>query len=169
MKSLTPWLSRPAEEANHFNPAFCGALIYEFCRSYEKACKRQTALVLPFCALPVTLHSETRILLPNSTITSLFAWLEKTPKVKVGFAERSRALVPYVREGLLFSIKLSALTVNSSGEIALGSKRASFGNKFLDMTTSEMREIVEATRLVGRWFAAAGDEATILAGWGVKP
>ena len=38
--SLNPWSDRWApEEANHFNPAYCGVLIYEFVRAYEKARK----------------------------------------------------------------------------------------------------------------------------------
>ena len=38
--SMRPWQERWAfEEANHFNPAYCGALIFEFVRAYQGARK----------------------------------------------------------------------------------------------------------------------------------
>jgi hypothetical protein len=169
MKVLEAWQSRPAEEANHFNPAFCGALVYEFCRSYEKAKGTRAPIILPYCALPIALHSETRHLLPRSTVTGMFAWLELTPKVRVGFSDRAKSLAPYIREALLFSFARGVLNAELDATIVLGKKRASFGEKFLESSTEEVRQIVEATRMIGRWFAAAGHESTVMAAWGVKP
>ena len=66
--SLNPWGDRWApEEANHFNPAYCGVLIYEFVRTYEKARKVPASFALVFCALPIALHPATRSRLPRST------------------------------------------------------------------------------------------------------
>ena len=37
MTALDAWEHRPTEEANLFNPAFVGSLIYEFIKAYQKS------------------------------------------------------------------------------------------------------------------------------------
>ena len=165
---LPSWQKRAPEEAHHFNPAFCGALIYEFVRSYTKAKSRAPEFALIFCALPIALHPSTRSRLPNSTITELFTWLESNPDVKIGYAERARNLTPYVREAFQYALARQALTFEPDGLVALGDRRASFTDRFLQDATMDMRDTVSATRKVARWFAGAGDTSTILAAWGVR-
>ena len=64
--SLKPWRERwTVVEANHFNPAYCGVLIYEFVRSYQKAKDSAAPFALVFCALPIALHPATRDRLPS--------------------------------------------------------------------------------------------------------
>ena len=166
--SLTAWQDRPIEEARHFNPAYCGALVYEFVRSYEKARGGPVPLVLVFCALAVALHPATRERLPRSTITGLFPWLEDNSDVRVGFGDRARDLTPYVREALRFAAARQAICFTRDGTVATGPRRASFTPSALREMTRDVVDTVEATRRVARWFAAAGDPATILSGWGVK-
>ena len=101
--SLNPWGDRWApEEANHFNPAYCGVLIYEFIRAYARARKVPASYALVFCALPIVLHPATRNRLPRPTVTRLLPWLEENRDVRVGFADRARNLRPYVREALRY-------------------------------------------------------------------
>ena len=93
--SLRPWQERWAsEEANHFNPAYCGALIFEFVRAYHSARKVPPSFALLFCALPIALHPATRARLPRTIRTQLFPWLEDNRDVRVGFADRARNLTP---------------------------------------------------------------------------
>lgn len=166
--SLTAWHDRPIEEARHFNPAYCGALVYEFVRSYEKAREGPASFVLVFCALAVALHRGTREMLPRSTITGMISWLEENPEVRAGFGERARNLAPYVREALRFAAARQAIVFVPGGAVAVGPRRASFTSNALRNMTRDVADTVEATRRVARWFAAVGDPATILAAWGVK-
>ena len=95
---LAPWAERwAAEEANHFNPAYCGALIYEFARSYRNTKRRAASFALVFCALPIALHPDTRDRLPPTTKSGMFPWLEENRDVRVGFGTRARNLAPYVK------------------------------------------------------------------------
>ena len=165
---LRQWTDRPPEEANHFNPAYCGALAYEFVRAYEAAKTRPASFALVFCALPIALHPATRDRLPASIVTGLFPWLEQNPDVRTGFAGRARSLTPYIREGIGYAVGRQAISFGSGGTVRVGAKRASFTPTVLDNTTIEVRETVTATRKVARWFAAAGDTATILAAWGIR-
>lgn len=166
--SLPVWRERSPEEAHHFNPAFCGALIYEFVRSFAKAKTATPSFALPFCALPIALHPATRDRLPRSTRTALYPWLEQNPDVLVGYADRVRNLTPYIREAMLYVAARQAIIFNDGGTIAIGKKRASFPGSFLSETTPETRETVEAVRRVARWFAGAGETTTILAAWGIR-
>ena len=167
--SLNPWSDRWApEEANHFNPAYCGVLIYEFVRAYEKARKEPVSFALVFCALPIALHTATRGRLPRSTITGLLPWLEENRDVQVGFADRARNLSPYVREALRYASARHAIHFGNGGVLITGPKRASFTQTALDDTTTDVRETVDAIRKIARWFAATGDTPTILAAWGIS-
>ena len=166
--SRNHWRDRRAPaEANHFNPAYCGVLIYEFVRAYKKARKVPASFALVFCALPIALHPATRDRLPRSTLTGLLPWLEQNSDVRMGFADRARNLAPYVREALRYASVRHAICFGDGGVVTTGPKRASFTQAARDDTTMDVRETVDAIRKVARWFAAAGDTATILAAWGI--
>ena len=166
---LTLWGERWASvEANHFNPAYCGILIYEFLRSYERARGEPPSFALVFCALPIALHPATRHRLPKTTVTGLLPWLEKNGDVRVGYSERARNLAPYVKEAFMYAIARRAVSFRTGGAVTVGPKRASFTDAALVESTPEIRDTVDSVRKIGRWFAAAGDTVTILAAWGVR-
>lgn len=167
--TLPIWNARAHEDAHLFNPAFCGALSFEFSKSFMKtAGKGSIEIPLLFCALPISLHLDTRRSLPNRTVTSLYTWLERNPSVLVGYAARAKNLSPYIKQAISFTVARNALAITDEGELSLGGKKASFTPSFYGETTHEVREIVDSTRLIGRWFAGAGGTSTILAAWGVS-
>lgn len=165
---LDPWIDRAPEEANHFNPAYCGALIYEFTRAYENAKRSPASYALIFCALPIVLHAKTRGRLPSSTVTRLLPWLEKNQDLRVGFAERARSLTPYVREALRYAVARDAIRFVDGGCVAKGDRRASFTPRVLEDATPDIQETVHSIRMTARWFAVSGDVPTILAAWGIR-
>ena len=166
---LETWSERwAAEEANHFNPAYCGALIYEFARSYRNAKRQPASFALVFCALPIALHPSTRDRLPSTTASEMFSWLEENRDVRVGFGIRAQNLAPYVKEGLRYALARRAVRLEEGGAIEIGPKRASFTATTLEVTTMDVRDTVQCVRMVARWFAGAGDVASIMAGWGIR-
>lgn len=167
--NLNPWCERwVSEEANHFNPAYCGALIYEFVRAYEREKKEPVSFPLLFCALPIALHPATRIRLPETLATGLFPWLENNRDVQVGFANRALNLTPYVREALRYAAARQAICFSDGGVVTTGRKRASFTPTALERCTPDVCDTVDTVRKIARWFAAAGDTPTILAAWGIR-
>lgn len=167
--NLPIWKSRAQEDAHLFNPAFCGALSYEFCKSYCKTANvESTELPILFCALPLSLHLDTRDILPDRTATSLYSWLERNPKALVGFAKRAQNITPYIKQGVSYAVSRKCLDFAENGQLILGVNKASFPPKFLENSTHEVRDIVSTTRLLGRWFAGASSSATILASWGIS-
>lgn len=162
------WHDRPKEEANLFNPAFCGALICEFVGEFYKARRAYPSFTLIFCALPIALYPKLRQTLPSSVRTSLYSWIEQHTESLVGYSERAKNFVPYAQEALRFAINHDALEFVDGANLKLAKNKASFGRQ-LEQSTSEIRDIVIATRLLGRWFASAGAPATVLSAWGLKP
>jgi hypothetical protein len=159
---LIPWKKRAREEAHLFNPAFCGALAFEFLKAYTTAKDEGAAYPLVFCALPMALHPATREALPGTTVNSLYTWIEDNPATLIGYPDRARLLVPFVQEGLRFAIARDAIALDETGSVRPGSKAASFTPTALQQLTQETKSCVSASQKIGRWFAKAGAASTIL-------
>ena len=159
---MTPWQLRAQEEAYLFNPAFCGALTFEFVKAYTSAKTDAAAFPLVFCALPLALHPATRDALPGTTANSLYTWIEDNPAALIGYPERTRLLVPFVQEGLRFAMDRQVVALDDAGCLRTGAKAASFTPTVLQQMTEETKACVNTSRQVGRWFAKAGAASTIL-------
>jgi hypothetical protein len=143
---LLPWLQRPIEVANLFNPAFCALLVHQAVKAYELEAGRGMSYSTAFVVLPVVLHKDTRELLPHSIATKLHAWLQTNEQVRVGFAGRMQQIN---KAGALVvgPFKLGKLDLDKESETALCIKKAEF---------------------VGRWFASVPNPVALLALWGIK-
>jgi hypothetical protein len=165
--SPLPWSERPVEEARLLNPPFLALLIWSCARGYEDKSGRGVPFPLLFVAMPAALHKETRGRLPRAVSAQLPAWLAEHPHLLVRFAERAAALVPLVREGILFGANGGLLDVSPEGIAAAPRPRTMAA--FMRDATAEVRECVKKAELVGKWFARSGDYSTVMALWGVAP
>jgi len=104
---MTPWRSRPRDEANLFNPAFCGLLLFEAFKGYASTFEDGMPFPSSFLVLPLVLHKRTRELVPSriSASNGLANWTVDHPEVKLGFADRMRVLIPITRESSLFLLR----------------------------------------------------------------
>ncbi|MBV8921791.1 three component ABC system middle component [Bradyrhizobium sp.] len=162
------WASRPAEQANLFNPAFMAALSCRMVQDYTKKARQPMPFALVFLLPAVVLHRRSRENLPKSTATALLPWLQTNKEQLVTFAERVRMMKPMMQQGLMFALAQEHLAVEA-GALTIG--RTGFPAalpKSLRLT-DESRECLERAAFLGRWFAAAGTAATIMAAWGVTP
>lgn len=166
--TLASWQRRPREEAYLFNPAFCGVILHEFIKEYNKAKGHACPIPLLFCFLPISLHAKTRIELPGSTLISLYSWRERHPELLIGFAERALSLRPVVQEALRFCLDCGVFSLSADGKLLIGDKPLKVNKKFELTLTSDYCECIAAARLLGRWFAKAGTTSTIMAAWGIK-
>lgn len=163
------WAKRPTEEANLFNPAFVGSLIYEFSKTYSKQQINGTPITFIPLALSVVLHKPTRSRLPGSTVTSLYDWLLKNEDILIGLSDRARNITPISQEALRFLMIHSSIKFLEGHNVIPGTKRAHFPATFLTETTAEMKTVVDKTRFLARWFAKSGSESSILASWRLAP
>jgi len=166
---MLAWDKRAVEEANLFNPAFCGALIVKAVEDFGKKAVHGFSFPLTFLVLPIVLHRGTREALPGSTITSLLPWLQENRHQLVDFPDRVRRLKPITQEGLMFSIRHDVLTVALDGSLHVGRTKIPVTERSTESFTRETRECIDRARFLGRWLATAGTTATIMASWGVAP
>ncbi len=160
------WAERPTEIANLLNPAFGSILIREAVFGYHQKAEADMPYILSFLVLPVVLHKPTRDLFPRSISTNLHTWIEKNQSVRIDFAERVRWIVPYSEEALYFAVKGDLIDISDDGQLTTKKKKI----KNLSWpTTSEPSLCKKRARFVGKWFSFAGDTATILAMWGIRP
>ncbi len=169
MAPLDSWDLRPAEEANLFNPAFVGSLIYEYAKEYQKSKVNGVPLTFIPIALSITLHRPTRNRLPHSTISSLYQWVQENEDLLIGFHERVTGLLPYVREAIQFAMQQRTIQFGAGHLIQVGEAKAHFPASFLRDTTTEVADAVKRLQFMARWFLKSGSEPSILACWGVRP
>ena len=169
MSSLDPWGKRPTEEANLFNPAFVGSLIYEFVKTYEKSKAEGVPLTYIPLALAISLHRPTRLRLPSRTVTSLYEWVQDNEDVLVGLHSRVTGLLPYIREAIQFSMNKKTLQMGQGHFLQLGDAKAHFPRNYLSEATTDVAEAIKQTQFLARWFVKSGSEPSILACWGIRP
>jgi hypothetical protein len=157
------WERRPLEERANYNPAFMACLLRQAAEGYREQTQRPLPTPLAFLVIPLVLHRPTRIALPRIVSTSMPIWLQEHQFLREGFAGRTRALAPSVREAVLIALQTGVLRLAESALEAAtepGQPRRA---------TSETRDISARAHFVGRWLGRAGDIETIYFLWGVKP
>ena len=123
--------------------------------------------MLAFVAVPIVLHKTTREGLPNTTRTSMASWLGENARAQVGLADRARALVPLVKEAVIFASNGAMLTIHESRLVT--SDRPRSMARFEREATDEVKDCIKKAEFVGKWFAGSGDYTTLMALWGVAP
>lgn len=162
---MKQWRYRPVEEANLFNPAFCGELLRRAIAYYNATSQSRFPYPLSFLVLPIVLHRQTReAISPNNR--QLHVWLQNNQNVRVGFAERAKSLVPITNEALNFLLQTNSAVIDERANIALLRQPKTINNAYGD---EEIRDCFQKAAIVGRWFARAGNAGNIYTMWGVKP
>jgi hypothetical protein len=155
---VTAWTARPRIEATLLNPALLAVLLAGAARDYDEEAGMPWPLA--FLVIPVVLHRPTRNALPRDTRTHLSTWLRREPLLRAGFPERAAAMVPRTREGLRFGLRAGILTVDGANVV---------GNLTDEPALGELRQLVRAARLLGRWLAKSDQPSTPFALLGVAP
>lgn len=165
---MRAWSKRVIEEAHLFNPAFSATLLAEAIDDYCDKAKHPLPFAVAFLILPIVLHEGTRKALPKSTLTALLPWVQDHRETLVGFPERVRQLQEITREAVLFGLQHEILELES-GALRVGSLRKTVTSNRTPLYTDEVKECVERSGFLGRWFAASGTTANIFSAWGVAP
>jgi hypothetical protein len=160
-----PWEKRPFEIANLLNPAFCSLLLGDSIAAFQKENEEGMPYPLSFLVLPLVLHEATRETFPKTTQTKLRVWLKNYPEVRFMFVERTRQLVPYTKESILFGMQKRTISVNEKGNL-ISKKRL---ENLPWPNQSEPAICREKSKFLGRWFALTGNASTIFIIFGVRP
>lgn len=158
------WERRPIEIASLLNPAFCGEVLRRCIEEYEKIASQPFPFPLLYLILPIVLHKRTR-----ETIVSqrqLHVWLQSHEEVKIGFADRTRQLLPFTREALLFLLQVNAVSLDEHAQLNIIHYRRKTPSS---QKEGEINSCYRAASMVGRWFARTRSVTTIYALWGIRP
>ena len=99
---MIAWDELPTEISHLLNPAFCALILHSGVDAYVGESEQPMPFPLAYLILPIVLHEDTRQLLPIAKTTTMHAWLQRYPQVRVGFVERATRLVEFSNEGLRF-------------------------------------------------------------------
>lgn len=161
---MTPWRSRPPEIARLLNPAFCALVLRAAVRGYCEEREDGLPYAIAFLVLPLALHQRSRQALPKTVATRLAFWVAEEQQLRIGLADRARALVPYTKEALIYALR-DPLIVFNGGRLQPAKRRL---KDIPWPDSSEPSKCVDAARLIGRLFARAGEAGTVLTTFGVS-
>ncbi len=165
---MKTWSERPTEVGNNFNPAFCGWLLREAVEGYCSVTQTGLPFPLVFLVLPIILHRPTRELLPRSTVTALHPWLREHPEARVGLADRAGQLATIAREAVLFLSAHALVTITDAAALIPAGKLGR-GKTPILAASEDVKACVGKAKMVGAWFAGAGNTVTIFQMWGIRP
>ncbi|OAI13178.1 hypothetical protein A1507_17570 [Methylomonas koyamae] len=166
---MTAWTDRSIEEKALLNPAFCASLIWNFALvAGEQQGQRPLTFAEAYLVLPVVLPKGSRESLPRSTRTSLATWLDENPSFQATLVARTRAMVPFTKEALIFGgtrqlFQISAESINANTE---WKRRA---NAVLRQSSLETQACLKKAAFLGSWFIETGSANTVMALMGVRP
>lgn len=161
------WSERPTEEANNFNPAFCGELLCRSVAEYFRKTEQPMSVALAFVLLPLALHKGSREQLPKMASTAFAGWIATHDNLVAELPLRMERLRPVVREAMIFSIRQGRLAV-SAGGLVLGPSKLSLTAKAA-IRSDDTDQARSAAALLGRWFGGQADAPSVLQGFGVLP
>ena len=162
----TPWSERPIELANLLNPAFCSIILCEAINSYQESSNTYMPYSLSFLILPIILHKPTRDLLPNTVASKFHTWVHRYESVRIGFETRAKNMVPYTKEGIIFSTSAGFLSFSDDAQLKVNQNPLGSVEWPLSADADICRK---KARFLGRWFTRAGNFTTVYAFLGVKP
>jgi len=159
------WSSRPFEERNLFNPAFCALVLAAAIREFQKEAKKPMPYSLALLVLPLCLHQASRNeILANRRISVLRVFALR-PDLFVEFVPRARALVQHTMEAFALLASKGCITVSEDGGIELLLRKVS--PKELGTEDAEMCR--SAATILGRNFAQINDRVTVYTSLSIRP
>lgn len=165
---MTAWTDRTIEERALLNPAFCASLIWHFASAGEGQGQRALTFMEAYLVLPIVLPRNSREALPRSTRTSLAAWMDENPFFQATLAVRSRAMVPFTKDALIFGATRQFLQVSTdSVRASVEWKRRV--NSILRQSSPETQACLKKAEFLGNWFLETGTPNTVMALLGVRP
>jgi hypothetical protein len=159
------WDQRPFEVRNLFNPAFCGLVLFRSLQGFEEENPDGMPFSLALLVLPLCLHKDSREIISGSPRSYLLKTVESNPHLLVGFAERTKDLLPYAFEALGFSMQLGCFEVTQDGRLKTVPSRV---RKTVTGTTESIA-CQRVARIVGKEFARIADRVTIYTTLGIRP
>lgn len=164
---MTAWIDRTIEERSLLNPAFCTSLIWHFASAVGHG-QRALTFAETYLVLPMILPKNSREALPRSTRTSLATWIDENSSFQATLAVRSRAMVPFTKEALIFGGTRRFLQISTDAVHASVEWKRSATSTFRQ-SSPETQDCLKKATFLGKWFLETGTANTVMALLGVRP
>lgn len=162
---MNNWENRSKEIAFLLNPAFCGRLIYGTIRKFNEVSNRALPFPLVYLILPLVLHKATREKI--SSRTKFLVWIQQHPELLIGYAQRTKELVEITNEATEFLLQTNMVLITDKADLEINSSTKGLSKgRFVD---EEVKQCLNKSEHIGKWFATAGKVETIFIGMGVRP
>jgi len=165
---MISWPERTREERSLLNPSFCALLLWQAAYARQQTSQAKLSFDEAFLILPFVLHRQTREELPRSARTSLAVWLDQYPLARGRIAAKAKLLVPFTKEALTFAGVHGFIRIQA-GALEADDTRSSEVSATLRQTSDEVQLCAKKAAFVSKWFAQAGNAATVFALIGVRP
>ena len=162
------WTDRPFDVSNLLNPAFMGVILRKCTEGYAIENEHGLPFELAFLVFPLVLHQPTRTTLPATTRTRMQPWLQENREVLIQFGSRTRELVPFVKEAVMFCLKRRVVELSVTGRFTVGAYKFK-GRKEHQASSDEVNAVFRKAEFVGRWLNTGGPSTNIFAMLGVRP
>jgi len=162
---MSDWSTRPFEERNLFNPAFCALILVAAIREYERVAGKPMPYSLTLLVLPLCLHQAVRDQILGSKKLSVLRIVALQPDLLVDFAERARSLIQYATEAFALLATKGCIKVSDTGGIHLIPRRVSPQT----LSTEDAEMCRNAATVLGRDFAQISDRVTIYTSLTIRP
>jgi hypothetical protein len=137
------------------NPAFCAAVLVEFTKTYLSIRPSGPETPLAYLALPVAVSGELAGAFGGTNKnTGLLEWLERSPQVQVGLAERINASLDIVSDAIRFGCFTGVLVIGEGARIRLGNKKVK--PSAISALGEEPRQAIKHAARLGYWFSTTG-------------
>ncbi|MBK8257627.1 MAG: hypothetical protein IPK82_33775 [Polyangiaceae bacterium] len=142
------------------NPAFCAYALVGFTAAFLSVNAGGPELPVAYLSLPIALSGDLAGAFSGTNKnTGLLEWLERSPQIQIGLAERMNRSLSIVTEAVRFGCFSRVLTVTDGARLLLGKRKAK-KSATTALSDGPAQSLRRAERL-GYWFAAAGSTKTV--------
>lgn len=142
------------------NPAFGAYLLISFVRGFVEVAPSGPELPVAYLALPLAVSGDLAPTFDHTNRkTGLREWLERSPQIEVGLAERLNSSIDFVAGAVRLGCFSHAVNLTDGARLMVGTR--ALKKELASGLSSDLAKSVRYADRLGYWFAAAGSTKTI--------
>ncbi|HDS1200849.1 TPA: hypothetical protein QD004_000096 [Shewanella algae] len=156
------------EEANLYNPAYIGVILYQAIRECSKQNQQGLHCSLLYLIAPLSLSGRYSSVLPATVSTPLAGWAADFEGHLVGFANSVSAYIDVVNMAIVFLLEKEAISLSENGFFLINNETLPKLPAMVNKNEAFKRAFLGAGFL-GRWFGQSPSVEAIYTHLGVMP
>ncbi|CAE6905959.1 hypothetical protein R69608_03209 [Paraburkholderia nemoris] len=146
------------------NPAFCAAVLAEFCESFRDRIDASPSMIIAYPVLPIAMSEDMAPSFAGTNVNTGFAvWLYRSPWVLEGLAQRVNTTLAITTDAIKFGCLAHLLHLGEDGLLSSQSRKIP-----KTRTDGTNNPAFGRARSLGAWIAGAGSLRAVMEGFGVS-